>query len=122
MTAEQLESLDVLDYLNREISDFERNILEISLKRDLIEEQIALFSAEIELGIAEDPSLRNAEMRKAQKTITQATSTKYQEMLGKKRELDLQIADLAIAVENKQRAYSNAKLRVNLIIAIGTEA
>ena len=98
------------------IAHTEEDIFKLDIEKKLVENEIGLFNAELELEISTDTSLRDAEMKKAQKTISQATSQKYQELQQKLIELNIEITTLKIAVDRIKREYAIAKLETKLAI------
>ena len=86
-------------------------------KREL-EDRINLFNAELELETASDPTLRNEQMRKAQKVISQKCSREYQEMIEALETLEGKISRSLLLLECRKREFSVLKLEQKMAIAI----
>ncbi|MGL5941903.1 MAG: hypothetical protein ACRC2S_16310 [Waterburya sp.] len=82
-----------------------------------LEDRINLFNAELELEIANDSSLRNEQMRKAQKVISQKCSSEYQEMVEALETLEGRISRSLLLLECRKREFSVLKLEQKMAIA-----
>lgn len=99
------------------IRDLELEHFDYLQEKAELEEKLMLFNAELELEIAEDPSLRNEQMRKAQKVISQKINSDYQEMLEAVGTLQGRIARSQVILDCRKREFSVLKLEKQLEIA-----
>ena len=103
--------------LSQEIAHLEKQLFELSIDREIADNKVKLWEAELELEIAEDLSLRNEGMRKAQKTITSSTNKDYLALVADQQQIDRQIAKLNIELDRRKRMFAIAKLEAKLEIA-----
>lgn len=99
------------------IAQLEREYYQDFKIKRKIEEKINLFNAELELEIANDSSLRNEGMRKAQKTISQQTNKQYQDLLAQLEKAEHREKVSLITLERYKREFSVLKLEAKNAIA-----
>ncbi len=85
-------------------------------KRSLLN-RIELFNSELELEIAFDSSLRNEQMRKAQRVISQKASKEYQQLTDALETLESRISRSLLLIQCRRREFSVLKLDRQLEIA-----
>ncbi len=110
-------TIDRLREYSLAIQKLEFQYLDYQCDREIIQDKLNLFNDELELEIANDSSLRNEGMRKAQKTISQKTSKQYQDLLGQLRTIEGRLARTAIDLDRHKREFEIIKLEAKAQIA-----
>ena len=128
--AGDFEECEVAGYLQhtnsiyRGLSDYpeciafeESELFHYQQDRKTVEERIALYEAELELDIYDNPDLKNEGMRKAFKKKTLLESQEYLEMQAELETLALRETKTAIRLDKYKREFSVLKLETQLKIA-----